>query len=173
MHCLSRTPRSYLVNSYSDVKEKDEIRRESYEATWLDLVMETRPEYKNTLAEKDSSRKENYERKQVVHFIVRRFPNQTLCIGQDGMKMREYLLPHKNVLPIPIFVPRDVTALHETNQELSPPYLQSIMDSEKSWSEKREPVADTKGKLRLIQPDRAEFRASGLISPPRDAAQRT
>lgn len=46
MHCLSRTPRSYLFNSYSDVKEVDESKRESYEATWLDLVMETRPEYK-------------------------------------------------------------------------------------------------------------------------------
>lgn len=46
MHCLSRTPRSYLVNSYSNVKEADESKRESYEATWLDLVMETRPEYK-------------------------------------------------------------------------------------------------------------------------------
>lgn len=46
MHCLSRTPRSYLVNSYSDVKEVDESKRESYEATWLDLVMETRAEYK-------------------------------------------------------------------------------------------------------------------------------
>lgn len=46
MHCLSRTPRSYLVNSYSDVKEADESKRESYEATWLDVVMETRPEYK-------------------------------------------------------------------------------------------------------------------------------
>lgn len=46
MHCLSRTPRSYLVNSYSDVKENDEIKRESYEATWLDMVMETRPEHK-------------------------------------------------------------------------------------------------------------------------------
>ncbi|KAF5907187.1 telethonin-like, partial [Clarias magur] len=44
MHCLSRTPRSYLVNSYSDVKEVNESRRETYEATWLDLVMETRPE---------------------------------------------------------------------------------------------------------------------------------
>lgn len=27
----------------------DEIARESYEATWLDLLMETRPEYKYAL----------------------------------------------------------------------------------------------------------------------------
>lgn len=46
MHCLSRKPRSYLLNSYSDFQETDEIARESYEATWLDLLMETRPEYK-------------------------------------------------------------------------------------------------------------------------------
>ncbi len=46
MHCLSRKPSSYLLNSYSDFQETDEIARESYEATWLDLLMETRPEYK-------------------------------------------------------------------------------------------------------------------------------
>ena len=46
MHCLSRNPRSCLVNSYSDFKEKNEQRREGYEATWLDVVMETRPEQK-------------------------------------------------------------------------------------------------------------------------------
>ncbi|KAI4873111.1 hypothetical protein NFI96_015542 [Prochilodus magdalenae] len=173
MHCLSRTPRSYLVNSYSDVTENDETKKESYEATWLDLVMETRPEYKNTLTERDFSRKEGYAQKQVVHFVVRRFPNQTLYIGQDGMKLREYVLPYKNVLPIPIFVPRDITARYETSQEPSPPYLQSIMDIERSWNEKSEPAPDIKGKPRAIQPSRVEFRASGFISPPRDTAQRS
>jgi len=49
MHCLSRTPRSYLLNSFSDFQETDEIARESFEATWLDLLMETRPEYKYVL----------------------------------------------------------------------------------------------------------------------------
>ncbi|XP_072515245.1 telethonin [Salminus brasiliensis] len=173
MHCLSRTPSSYLVNSYSDVKESDEIKRESYEASWLDLVMETRPEYKNTLTEKDSARKESYERKQVVHFVVRRFPNQTFCIGQDGMKMREYHLPYKNVLPIPIFVPRDVTTLREANQEPPASELQSIMNVEKSWNEKREPASDVKGKPRVIEPSKEEFRASGFFLPPRDLAQRS
>ncbi|KAG9283653.1 telethonin [Astyanax mexicanus] len=173
MHCLSRTPRSYLLNSYSDVKESDEIRREWYEASWLDLVMETRPEYRNTLTEKDSSRKESYERKQVVHFVVRRFPNQTLCIGQDGMKMREYHLPYKNVLPIPIFVPRDVTALREANQEPPASHLQSIMDVEKSWNENKEPECEVKGKPRVIEPNKEEFRMSGLFLPPRDSAQRS
>ncbi|XP_066539022.1 telethonin [Hoplias malabaricus] len=172
MHCLSRTSCSYLLNSYSDVREQDQVKRESYEATWLDLVMETRPEYKNTVIEKDTSRKESYERKQVVHFVVRRFPSQTICIGQYGTKMREYYLPYRNVLPIPLFVPRDVTALQEVNQESPASSLPSVTDTEKSWNEKREPVADVEGKPPVIQPNRVEFRASGLISPPRDAAQR-
>ncbi|KAM9436505.1 telethonin [Clarias gariepinus] len=159
MHCLSRTPRSYLVNSYSDVKELNESRRETYEATWLDLVMETRPEYKDTLTERDSARKECYERKRVRHFVVRRFLNQTFHIGEDGRKLREYQLPYKPMLPLQIFVPRDLRTPPETHRDLSPTCLRSDRDSDKPWSQKTE-----------IQPESTEFRVRTLVSPSRDLA---
>ncbi|XP_005173586.1 telethonin isoform X1 [Danio rerio] len=170
MHCLSRTPRSYLLNSYSDLQETDELSRESYEATWLDLLMETRPEYKMTLAEKDSMKKESYESKQVVHFTVRRFPNQTIQMGRDREPMQEYRLPYKNILPIPIFVPRDVTQPDVTRSPS--PSVKSSTDTEASLSgvclHKREISSITEHKPMVIQPRSPDFRASSLISPPRD-----
>ncbi|XP_058603088.1 telethonin isoform X1 [Onychostoma macrolepis] len=166
MHCLSRKPRSYLLNSYSDFQETDEIARESYEATWLDLLMETRPEYKRTLVEKDSMRKESYESKQVVHFKVRRFLNQTIHMGREGEPLQEYHLPYRNILPIPIFVPRDVTQPDVTRE------IKSTMDSETSLNglclQKREVSSIIKHKPMVIQPRSPDFRASSLISPPRD-----
>uniref|UniRef100_A0A8C2C112 Telethonin n=1 Tax=Cyprinus carpio TaxID=7962 RepID=A0A8C2C112_CYPCA len=171
MNCLSRKPRSYLVNSYSDFQETDEIARESYEATWLDLLMETRPEYKMTLVEKDSRRKESYESKQVVHFTVRRFLNQTIHMGRDGEPLQEYCLPYKNILPIPIFVPKDVTQ-PDITREPSPCKTKSTMDSETSLNgvclQKREVSSITEHKPMVIQPRSPDFRASSLISPPRD-----
>ncbi|XP_051577669.1 telethonin-like [Myxocyprinus asiaticus] len=171
MHCLSRTPRSYLVNTYSDFQETDEIARESYEATWLDMLMETRPEYKMKLFEKDSARKESYEKKQVVHFTVQRFPNQTICMGREGGPMQKYHLPYKNILPIPIFLPRDITQPDVTRKP-SPSRLKSVMDSETSLSgvcpQKREVSSITQHKPMVIQPRTPNFRASSLISPPRE-----
>ncbi|XP_060756586.1 telethonin [Neoarius graeffei] len=169
MHCLSRTPRSYLVNSYSDVKEADESKRESYEATWLDLVMETRPEYKDTLTERDLARKESYERKRVRHFVVRRYLNQTFCTGEDGTKLREYRLPYKPILPLQIFVPRNLSTPPETRREPSPSCLHSDRDSEKSWSQKKVLWSDVED---VIQPESTEFRVRTLVSPARDLAHR-
>ncbi|TSK20202.1 Telethonin [Bagarius yarrelli] len=166
MHCLSRTPRSYLINSYSDVTEVDESKRESYEATWLDLVMETRPEYKDTLTEKDSARKESYERKRVHHFVVRRLLNQTFCIGEDGTKLREYHLPYKTMFPLQIFVPRNLSTPPETHRELSPSCLSSDRDSEKSWKQKKVMWAVGED---VTQPESAKFTVRTLVSSARDS----
>ncbi|ROL41392.1 Telethonin [Anabarilius grahami] len=172
MHCLTRKPRSFLLNSYSDFQETDEIARESYEAAWLDLLMETRPEYKMTLVEKDSVRKESYESKQVVHFKVRRLPNQMIRMGREGEPMLEYRLPYRNILPIPIFVPRDATQPDVTRGP-SPSRIKSAMDTETSLNgvclQKREVSSITEHKPMVIQPRSPNFRASSLISPPRDA----
>ncbi|XP_056619081.1 telethonin [Triplophysa dalaica] len=166
MHCRSRKPRSYLLNSYSDLQEMDEIARESYEATWLDLLMETRPEYKMIRSEKDSVRKESYESKQVVHFTVRRFPNQTLCMGREGEPMQEYHLPYKKILPIAMFVPRDVTRPDVTR---SPSAVDSKTSSNGIWPQKRELSSITEHKPMVIQARSQDFRASSLISPPRES----
>ncbi len=111
-------------------------------------------------------RKESYESKQVVHFTVRQFLNQTILIEREGEPLQEYHLPYRNILPIPIFVPRDVTQPDVTRE------IKSTMDTETSFNglcpQKREVSSITKHKPMVIQPRSPDFRASSLISPPRD-----
>lgn len=45
MHCVNRGG-SYLVNSYSDLQEDNQWKKESYHACWMDLILETRPQYR-------------------------------------------------------------------------------------------------------------------------------
>ncbi|KAK1895278.1 Telethonin [Dissostichus eleginoides] len=65
MHCVSRGG-CYLVNSYCDLQEENQWKKESYEACWVSLVLETRPQYKLTLSETDSVRRESYKQQQPV-----------------------------------------------------------------------------------------------------------
>lgn len=125
--------------------------------------------YRDTLTERDLARKESYERKRVHHFVVHRFLNQTFCTGEDGTKLCEYQLPYKTMLPLQIFVPRNLSTPPETHRELSPSCLHSDRDSEKSWSRKR---VLWSGVEDVIQPESTEFRVRTLVSPERDLARR-
>ncbi|KAJ8394665.1 hypothetical protein AAFF_G00044680 [Aldrovandia affinis] len=172
MHCLSRKTSFYLVNAESDVKEENERRKEYYDSTWLDLVMETRPEQKVTVFEKDTSRKESYEHKRVAHFLLQRYPEQKIRLGRLGEKMAEYRLPYRNVLPVPIFVPTKAASLKDSHRAFSPTELRSIMEHEQALSngvcaEKREVANITKDMPKVVQP---AFRASILTSPPRESS---
>ncbi|XP_042560323.1 telethonin [Clupea harengus] len=165
MHCLSRNPRSCLVNSYSDFKEKNEQRREGYEATWLDVVMETRPEQNMNLLENNSLRRETYEQKQWAHFVVRRHPDQTLRIGRYGDKMRRYELPYRNVLPLPLFVPKNIALQNELNQKPIPAEDRSTVEFDKAslvgvCTYKKDPSQICRDMPPMIQPSRLDFRAS-------------
>lgn len=124
--------------------------------------------YRDTLTERDSTRKESYERKRVRHFVVRRFLNQTFYTGEDGTKLHQYQLPYKTMLPLQIFVPRNLGTPPETRRELSPSCLRSGGDSEKSWSRKR---VVWSGVEDVIQPESTEFRVRRLVSPARDLAR--
>ncbi|KAJ8353802.1 hypothetical protein SKAU_G00213690 [Synaphobranchus kaupii] len=171
MHCLSRKVSFYLVNARCDVEEDNEEKREHYHYTWLDLVMETRPEQKIALFEDDASRKESYEQKQEANFLVQRNPNQRIRLGRQGEKMAEYQLPCKNVLPVPIFTPGKPASLKESNRSLSPTELRSIMEYERALStglclEKTEVSKITEDMPKVIQLARVAYRASNLISPP-------
>ncbi|KAG9355756.1 hypothetical protein JZ751_000594, partial [Albula glossodonta] len=174
MHCLNRKPASHLVNAYCDVAEDNEKHREHYQSVWLELVMETRPQEKVALFEKDSSKKESYEREQVTHFLVRRSPEQIIGLGRQGEKLKEYQLPYKNVLPLPVFLPRKATLSKDSERAPTPAELQSIMEFERALSsgvcpEKRAISQITKDIPKVIQPIRVNFNASGLISPPGDS----
>uniref|UniRef100_W5MSR7 Telethonin-like n=2 Tax=Lepisosteus oculatus TaxID=7918 RepID=W5MSR7_LEPOC len=157
-----------LFNAYCDVKEDNVRKKEFYQSTWLDLDMETRPQEKTTLFEQNTSRKESYEKKQVAHFLVQRSPNQKIKLGILGEKMKEYQLPYKNVLPVPMFVPSK--AKKEHHRTPTPEELKAIMEFEKALSSglstKRREISEIKKDMpKMIQPTQLDFRASNLISP--------
>uniref|UniRef100_A0A8C3G7M9 Zmp:0000000930 n=1 Tax=Cyclopterus lumpus TaxID=8103 RepID=A0A8C3G7M9_CYCLU len=86
----------YLVNSYCDLQEENQWKKESYQECWLGLVLETRPQYKLTLSETDSIRRESYKQQQVAHFLVERSPSQTLRLGSSSRVTTEHRLPFCN-----------------------------------------------------------------------------
>lgn len=92
-------------------------------------------------------------------------------MGREGETMLEYRLPYRNILPIPIFVPRDATQ-PDVTREPSPSKIQSAMDTDATLNgvclQKREISSITEHKPMVIQPRSPDFRASSLISPPRD-----
>lgn len=81
------------MNSFCDVKEENHWTKESYEACWISLVLETRLQYRKTLSDKNCIGKESYEQQQVVHFIVERNMNQTLKLSCSNGDTAEHLLP--------------------------------------------------------------------------------
>ncbi|XP_067094527.1 telethonin [Osmerus mordax] len=175
MHCLNRGS-CYLVNSHSDVSESNERQRESYEASWLDLVLETRPWQESTVSEKDTSRRESYEQKQVAHLLLRRSPDQSLWLGRQGGTITKHQLPHRSTIPDPPLTPSQ-TALPKASRRSPSPtnlrqQLKSIMDLESNGVclDKQEVSLITKDLPRVSPPIRVNFRASCLISPPRESS---
>ncbi|KAF3691628.1 Telethonin Titin cap protein [Channa argus] len=155
MHCLSRGG-CYLVNSYCDLQEDNHWKRESYQACWLSLVIETRPQYRLTLSETDNSRKESYKQQQVVHLMVERSPSQTLRLGSHNKAMVEYQLP---------FTSRD---LHETTTfglSQQPVILEKV--NNKIDKQKAPAISQD-----LCKPVKVNFRASSLMGSPREVSQR-
>ncbi|KAJ8395298.1 hypothetical protein AAFF_G00035000 [Aldrovandia affinis] len=171
MLCLNRKTSSNLVNVYCDVAEDNEKDREHYQSSWLELVMETRPQEKLALLEKDTSKKESYEQEQVTHFLVRRSPEQTIGLGRQGEKLKEYQLPYKNVLPVPVFLPSKAVQFKDSERASTPAELKSIMEFEKALSsgvcaDKRAVSQITKDMPKITQPISVNFSASCLVSPP-------
>ncbi|KAK2844235.1 hypothetical protein Q5P01_010894 [Channa striata] len=160
MHCVSRGG-CYLVNSYCDLQEDDHWKRESYQACWLGLVIETRPQYRLTLSETDNSRRESYKQQQVVHLLVERTPSQTLKLGSHNKAMTEYQLPFFNTS-------RD---LHQatTTFGLSQKQEPIILEKVDSKIDKQKAPALTQD---LSKPVRVNFRASSLMASPREVSQR-
>ncbi|KAL0984969.1 hypothetical protein UPYG_G00151260 [Umbra pygmaea] len=162
----------YLINAHCDVKEKDQDKKESYQATWLDVVMETRPKQQTTLFENDFSQRTTYEQKQMAHFLVQRSPMQRIRMGTRGRLMKEYQLPYKNTLRVPIFTPSKADLPEDLYRTPSPSEYKSIMEFEVVpkgvCSDKLEVLEITKDLPKVSPPIRVNFRASSLIYPTRE-----
>ncbi|KAI4811915.1 hypothetical protein KUCAC02_014779 [Chaenocephalus aceratus] len=150
MHCVSRGG-SYLVNSYCDIQEENQWKKESYEACWVSLVLETRPQYKLTLSETDIVRRESYKQQQVIHFLVERSPSQTLRLG-SSRNMAEHQLPLSNTS----------SSLHTTTKQK--PVIQEKGNNEE---DKQEVTAITQD---VSKPLGENFRASSLMSSQRETS---
>ncbi|KAM3838479.1 telethonin-like [Diretmus argenteus] len=178
MHCVSRGG-CYLVNSYCDLQEEDQWRREIYQANWLNLVMETRLQYKLTLSEKDVTRRESYEQQQVVHFLVQRSPSQKLKLGIQRGAMTEHQLPPRTACPVPLFSPgraESPSDAHQTGsifgrlQGQGPVILEK--ENDRVCVDEQEVTAKAKDLPELTKPIRMNFRASSLMSSPRETSHR-
>lgn len=127
---------------------------------------------RTTLFENDSSRKETYKQKQVAHFLVQRNPSQRIKMGTRGGMLKEYQLPYKNAIRVPIFTPSTAVPPKDLYRSPSPSEYKSIMEFETIakgvCSDKQEIFEITKDLPKVSQPIRVNFRASSLISPTRD-----
>ncbi|XP_054478413.1 telethonin [Anoplopoma fimbria] len=158
MHCVSRGG-SYLVNSYCDLQEENQWKKESYQACWLSLILETRPQYKLTLSETDSIRRESYKQQQVTDFMVERSPSQTLRLGSNNRVMTEHQLPFFNTSK-----QHPATTTFECTEQK--PFIQGKGNNGVG---KQEVTALTEG---LSKPVRVNFRASSLMFSPRETSHR-
>ncbi|XP_061574220.1 telethonin [Cololabis saira] len=153
MHCVS-TGGSDLVNSYGELQEDNHWKKESYHSCWLSLVLQTRPQYKLTLSETDSIRRESYKQQQAVHFLVETGPGQKMVLGVSGGAMTTHRssLFHAD--------PQHATA--RTADPFTP-------RKEESDADQQEVPAVTQD---VIKPVRVNFRASSLMSSPREICHR-
>ncbi|XP_071325143.1 telethonin [Trachinotus anak] len=156
MHCVSRGG-CYLVNSYCEFQEENQWKKESYQACWLSLVIETRLQYKLTLSETDSVRRESYKQQQVVHFMVERSPSQTLKLGSHNGAMKEHPLPFFNTSREPYHARATFKCTEEQPERVN------------NGVGKQEVTGITQD---LRKPIRENFRASSLMSSPREISHR-
>lgn len=103
------------------------------------------------LSETDSVRRESYKQQQVVHFMVERSPLQILMLGSASGVMTKHQLPLLN----PSREVEHTTAQPAVKEKL-------IVGAERQKTGARE----------LLKPVRVNFRASSLMSSPRETSDR-
>ncbi|KAJ8268344.1 hypothetical protein COCON_G00135160, partial [Conger conger] len=167
MHRSNRTTSSNLVKAHCDVAEDNERDREHYESEWL---LANRPRGTITLSERDVLRKESYEQELVTNFKVQRSPGQRIGPGRQGEMFKRYQLPYKNVLPMPLFMPRKVVPFKDSEHAHTPAEYRPIMEFEQALSsgvcrDKQAVSQITKGMPKVIQPI-CSSRGSCPVLPP-------
>jgi len=80
----------------------------------------------------DDVRKESYNRKYQVTYLVQRNPNNMMRMGRLGETLTEYRLPHRQQLPLPIFTPTLTSS--KVDRAITPPELSAIMELERALS---------------------------------------
>lgn len=133
------------MNSFCDVQEENHWTKESYQACWISLVLETRPQYRQKVSAKNSTGKDSYEQQQVVHFIVERNMNQILKLSRSDGDTTEHLLP------LPRGPAKEENASESSKQ---PKIIESLYHDTSTGADPTKPI-------------QTNFRAVNLMSSPR------
>lgn len=111
--------------------------------------------FRLTLSEADSVRREGYKQQQVVHFMVERNPSQTLKLGSYNGDIKEHHLPFLKTTGRP----------HQAGTEEKP----ALSERVNNGMDKQEVTATPQDLRKSI---RVNFRASSLMSSPRETSHR-
>ncbi|XP_041029466.1 telethonin-like [Carcharodon carcharias] len=151
----------------SSLNEENSQRREFYSAEWEDQIMRTRPQDGCTLNEVNRARKESYDRKYQVTYLVQRSPNNIMRMGCLGEDLTEYLLPYRPLLPLPIFTPTPIST--KVERAMTPSELSGIMEFERalgmsgSCQDKRDISEITKELPPVMQPVRLDGTKADMV----------
>ncbi|KAM6450499.1 telethonin [Liasis olivaceus] len=166
MHGKSVVLRSSGILSTAElacqVSEKDEVRKESFNAEWKDLSLTSRPEEGCCHSEVDNQRKETYHQQQEAWAIVQRSPWGILRLGLLGEPLVSYHLPYQRALPLPIFTPAKLSTKAE--RELTPTPSESVESLPVTGvCPDKIPVPEITKELPLVvQPTCPDFKKAGL-----------
>lgn len=91
------------------VREENKAQRESYSADWHSVSLKTQPQDRQTMSMNDQSRRETLTRQWRARPLVQSCPSGVFRVGTVERGVREHqLLPKRNTLPLPIFVPAEL-----------------------------------------------------------------
>ncbi|XP_043530623.1 telethonin-like isoform X2 [Chiloscyllium plagiosum] len=149
----------------SSLCEGNSQSREFYSAEWEDQIMRTRPEHRCTVSELNGARKESYDRRSQVTYLVQRSPANLMRMGCLGEELTEYRLPARSVLPLAIFTPTQISTKME--RAVTPPELRGVMEFESalngSCQDKREVSDITKELPPVMQPVKLDGKKAGMV----------
>ncbi|RVE69802.1 hypothetical protein OJAV_G00081540 [Oryzias javanicus] len=91
------------------VREVNNAQKESYAAEWVSVTLKTQPQDRQTMNMNDSSRRETLSRQWQARCLLQSCPSGVVRVGTVERGVREHqLLPKRNTLPLPIFVPAEL-----------------------------------------------------------------
>lgn len=160
MYLLKRKNSLNLSNVHCDVAEDNKRDGEHYESEWHQM----RPRGKITLSEHDAVRKESYEQEVMTDFL-----KQKMGVDRQGERLRQNQSPLKNVLPMPLFLPKKVVPFKDSEHPLVPAEYKPVAEFGRgpSWglSSNKQAISQiTKGlpKVKHV----ISSRGSSLVLPP-------
>ncbi|XP_006638280.1 telethonin [Lepisosteus oculatus] len=92
------------------VREENRADRESYSADWQSVRLITQPQDRQSLHAVDECRRESLTRQWEARPLVQHCPSGVLRLGTVAGGVREYQLPYRNTLPVPLFAPAELGA---------------------------------------------------------------